>query len=58
MDDEIFTLFVDEVMRVSADPVYWVRSETSYALGTLAKAVGDEVVEPYLVCLLPALRYV
>lgn len=56
VDDEIFTLFVEEVMRVSADPVYWVRSETSYALGTLAKAVGDETVEPYLVRSLFACR--
>ncbi|KAG9123394.1 hypothetical protein FRC07_015005, partial [Ceratobasidium sp. 392] len=41
VDEEIYTLFVEEVARVSADPVYWVRSETSYALGTLAKAVGE-----------------
>ncbi|KAG8740185.1 hypothetical protein FRC10_004624 [Ceratobasidium sp. 414] len=39
VDEEIYTLFVEEVMHVSADPVYWVRSETSYALGTLAKVL-------------------
>ncbi|QRV89969.1 hypothetical protein RhiJN_17987 [Ceratobasidium sp. AG-Ba] len=55
VDDEIYTLFVEEVMRVSADPVYWVRSETSYALGTLAKAVGEGSVEPYLLPILEAL---
>ncbi|CAE6384461.1 unnamed protein product [Rhizoctonia solani] len=52
VDDEIYTLFVDEVLRVSADPVYWVRSETSYALGTLAKTVPEDLVES---CLLPIL---
>ncbi|KAH7341419.1 armadillo-type protein [Rhizoctonia solani] len=53
VDDEIYMLFVDEVLRVSADPVYWVRSETSYALGTLAKSVAEETVET---CLLPILE--
>ncbi|CAE6537089.1 unnamed protein product [Rhizoctonia solani] len=53
VDDEYYTLFVEEVQRVSADPVYWVRSETSYALGTLAKTVAEELVES---CLLPILE--
>ncbi|EUC56984.1 RRM/R3H domain protein [Rhizoctonia solani AG-3 Rhs1AP] len=53
VDDEIYTFFVDEVLRVSADPVYWVRSETSYALGTLAKKVTEDLVES---CLLPILE--
>ncbi|KAG9075455.1 hypothetical protein FS749_012870, partial [Ceratobasidium sp. UAMH 11750] len=55
VDEEIYTLFVEEVIRVSADPVYWVRSETSYALGTLAKAVGEGSVEPYLLPVLESL---
>ncbi|KAG9104068.1 hypothetical protein FRC06_005768 [Ceratobasidium sp. 370] len=55
VDEEIYTLFLEEVIRVSADPVYWVRSETSYALGTLAKAVGDGPVEPYLLPILESL---
>ncbi|KAG9120383.1 hypothetical protein FRC07_004145, partial [Ceratobasidium sp. 392] len=55
VDEEIYTLFVEEVARVSADPVYWVRSETSYALGTLAKAVGEGSVEPYLLPILEPL---
>ncbi|KAL5634602.1 hypothetical protein ACGC1H_002596 [Rhizoctonia solani] len=53
VDDEIYTIFVDEVLRISADPVYWVRSETSYALGTLAKKVPEDLVES---CLLPILE--
>ncbi|KAF8699132.1 R3H domain, partial [Rhizoctonia solani] len=53
VDDEIYTLFIEEVLRISSDPVYWVRSETSYALGTLAKTVTRESVES---CLLPILE--
>ncbi|KAG8686722.1 hypothetical protein FRC09_013953, partial [Ceratobasidium sp. 395] len=55
VDEEIYTLFVEEVTRVSGDPVYWVRSETSYALGTLAKAVGEGSVESYLLPILESL---
>ncbi|CAE6415840.1 unnamed protein product [Rhizoctonia solani] len=53
VDDEIYTLFIDEVLRIASDPVYWVRSETSYALGTLAKTISQESVES---CLLPILE--
>ncbi|CAE6408682.1 unnamed protein product [Rhizoctonia solani] len=53
VDDEIYTLFIDEVLRIASDPVYWVRSETSYALGTLAKTIAQESVES---CLLPILE--
>ncbi|KAG8691396.1 hypothetical protein FRC11_004396 [Ceratobasidium sp. 423] len=55
VDDEYYTLFVEEVQRVSADPVYWVRSETSYALGTLAKTVVEELVGSSLMPILESL---
>ncbi|KAJ1307898.1 hypothetical protein OPQ81_001976 [Rhizoctonia solani] len=55
VDDEIYTLFVDEVLRVSADPVYWVRSETSYAIGTLAKTVAEEIIQSSLLPILDSL---
>lgn len=42
--------FVHEIERFSVDPVPWVRRETSFAIGALAKSVPDEVVHMSLVC--------
>ncbi|KAL0573277.1 hypothetical protein V5O48_008684 [Marasmius crinis-equi] len=43
-DDTIQRAFVDEVVRVSQDPIYWVRREACFALGALAKVVPEELV--------------
>jgi serine/threonine-protein phosphatase 4 regulatory subunit 1 len=42
-------VFVQEVVRVGFDSVYWVRREASFAIGALAKVVPLEMVTAYLV---------
>ncbi|KAF7295025.1 hypothetical protein MIND_01040600 [Mycena indigotica] len=56
LNDYAKDAFVKEVQRVGHDPVYWVRRESSYALGALAKVVPDEVVVLSLVPLFDTLR--
>ncbi|KAG6850527.1 hypothetical protein H0H93_012143 [Arthromyces matolae] len=48
--------FVNEVVRVGQDPVYWVRREASFALGALAKVVPEEIVIGSLLPLFDTLR--
>jgi serine/threonine-protein phosphatase 4 regulatory subunit 1 len=49
LDAETKQAFVKEVERVAGDPVSWVRTEASFALGALAKVVPVEVVHCSLV---------
>ena len=41
--------FIKELEHVSRDPIPWVRTEASFALGALAKVVPEEVVQCSLV---------
>jgi hypothetical protein len=41
--------FVKELEHVSRDPIPWVRTEASFALGALAKVVPEEVIQCSLV---------
>lgn len=49
VDEQAQNAFVKEVERVVMDPVYWVRRESSFVLGALAKVVPDEIVHSSLV---------
>lgn len=49
LDEETKQAFVGEVERVAGDPVSWVRTEASFALGALAKVVPVEVIHCSLV---------
>ncbi|KAJ8078672.1 hypothetical protein PM082_012955 [Marasmius tenuissimus] len=49
-DDTTQRAFVNEVERVSHDPIYWIRREACFALGALAKVVPGETV---IVTLMP-----
>lgn len=42
-------IFIEEVVRVAQDSVYWVRKEASFALGALAKVVSQSYVNETLV---------
>ncbi|KAK0210646.1 armadillo-type protein [Desarmillaria ectypa] len=55
VDEQAQTAFVKEVERVVMDPIYWVRRESSFVLGALAKVVPDEVVHTSLLPLLERL---
>ncbi|KAK0483519.1 armadillo-type protein [Armillaria novae-zelandiae] len=52
VDEQGQNAFVKEVERVVMDPVYWVRRESSFVLGALAKVVPDEIVHSSLLPLL------
>ncbi|KAK2467000.1 hypothetical protein APHAL10511_001258 [Amanita phalloides] len=56
LDDATKQAFVKEVERVSGDPIPWVRTEASFALGALAKVVPEEVVYCSLLPLFGQLR--
>lgn len=56
LDEETKQAFVKEVERVAKDPVPWVRTEASFALGALAKVVPEEVVQCSLRPLFDRLR--
>ncbi|KAK0240244.1 armadillo-type protein [Armillaria nabsnona] len=55
VDKQAQNAFVKEVERVVMDPVYWVRRESSFVLGALAKVVPDEIVHSSLLPLLERL---
>ncbi|KAG6878686.1 hypothetical protein C0993_011501 [Termitomyces sp. T159_Od127] len=56
LGEETKEAFVQEVVRVGQDSVYWVRREASFALGALAKVVPEEVVICSLLPLFDTLR--
>jgi len=56
LDEDTKGIFVKEVVRVSQDPVFWVRREASFALGALAKVVPQEIVICSLIPLFESLR--
>ncbi|KAG7452614.1 ARM repeat-containing protein [Guyanagaster necrorhizus] len=55
LDEQAQNTFVKEVERVVMDPIYWVRRESSFVLGALAKVVPDEIVHTSLLPLLERL---
>ncbi|KAF8636603.1 hypothetical protein AX17_003413 [Amanita inopinata Kibby_2008] len=57
LGDETKEAFVKEVERVGRDPVPWVRTEASFALGALAKVVPEELVQCSLLPLFDYLRW-
>ncbi|KAF8628354.1 hypothetical protein AX15_003890 [Amanita polypyramis BW_CC] len=56
LDEEIKRVFVKEVERAAQDPVSWVRTEASFAVGALAKVVPKEVVQCSMLPLFDLLR--
>ncbi|KAG6814303.1 hypothetical protein H0H92_013428 [Tricholoma furcatifolium] len=54
--DDTKQAFVKEVVKISKDPVHWVRREASFALGALAKVVREETVHSSLLPLFKTLR--
>ncbi|PFH50675.1 hypothetical protein AMATHDRAFT_75468 [Amanita thiersii Skay4041] len=56
LGEETKHAFVKEVERVGRDPVPWVRTEASFALGALAKVVPEELVQCSLLPLFDQLR--
>ncbi|KAK0459620.1 armadillo-type protein [Desarmillaria tabescens] len=55
VDEQTQNAFVKEVEHVVMDSIYWVRRESSFVLGALAKVVPDEVVHTSLLPLLERL---
>lgn len=56
LGEETKRAFVREVERVGRDPISWVRTEASFALGALAKIVPEEIVHCSLLPLFDQLR--